>query len=194
MCEACAIPLPPGNNPNTLLPARLPIVSNALEYLQLPKLDNLSMLVAGRRQSAAGIFIAMKNKKKSLAFCAMTFSLLTLSAAALAHHGNASYDLENPITLKGTVTEFVWSNPHVQIYFDVKVDKGKVAHWASETVSPGMLSRMGWTKTELKPGDEITLTLGPAKSGAPVGFALKIVLASGKVLQLGQGRDLPSSS
>ncbi len=129
-----------------------------------------------------------------MAFCAMTVGLLILSSPALAHHGNAAYDLENPITLKGTVTEFVWSNPHVQIYFDVKDDKGKLAHWASETVSPGLLSRAGWTKTELKPGDEITITLGPAKNGAPVGYALKIVLANGKVLQLGQGRDLPNPS
>jgi hypothetical protein len=55
-----------------------------------------------------------------------------------------------------------------------------------------MLSRRGWTKSELRPGEEITITLGPAKSGAPVGFALKIVLADGTILQLGQGRDLPN--
>jgi hypothetical protein len=132
----------------------------------------------------------MRNTK-SLAICAITVAFLILSGPVLAHHGNAAYDLENPITLKGTVTEFAWSNPHVQIYFDVKDTKGKVVHWASETVSPGLLSRAGWSKAELKPGDEITITLGPAKSGAPVGFALKIVLANGKVLQLGQGRDTP---
>jgi Family of unknown function (DUF6152) len=126
------------------------------------------------------------------ACCVTTVCLLILSVPALAHHGNAAYDLDNPITLKGTVTEFAWSNPHVQIYFDVKDDKGKVVHWASETVSPGLLSRAGWNKTELKPGDEIAITLGPAKNGAAVGYALKIVLASGKVLQLGQGRDLPN--
>jgi hypothetical protein len=133
--------------------------------------------------------IAAMNRKKWLSFCVATLGLLILSSPALAHHGNAAYDLENPITLKGTVTEFAWSNPHVQIYFDVKDDKGKLVHWASETVSPGLLSRAGWSKTELKPGDEITITLGPAKNGAPIGFALKIVLANGKVLQLGQGRD-----
>lgn len=135
----------------------------------------------------------MKHKKR-LALCAVIAGLLIPGGPVLAHHGNAAYDLENPITLKGTVTEFAWSNPHVQIYFDVKDDKGKVVHWASETVSPGLLSRAGWTKTELKPGDEITITLGPAKNGAPVGYALKVVLANGKVLQLGQGRDLPNPS
>lgn len=115
--------------------------------------------------------------------------LLVLGASARAHHGNAAYDLANPVTLKGTVTEFAWSNPHVQIYFDAKDGQGKLVHWAAETVSPGMLARGGWSKTELKPGDAITITVGPAKSGAPVGYALKVVLANGKELQLGQGRD-----
>ncbi|SRR5579871_1864042 len=114
-----------------------------------------------------------------------------MAAPSLAHHGNAAYDLDKPVTLKGTVTEFAWSNPHVQIYFDVKDGKGKVVHWASETVSPGMLARRGWNKGELKPGDKITITVGPAKSGAPIGYALKIVLSDGKELVLGQGRDTP---
>jgi len=137
--------------------------------------------------------ITMKNQK-SLQLCALAVALLILPASAPAHHGNAAYDLANPVTLKGTVTEFAWANPHVQIYFDVNDGKGKVVHWASETVSPGLLARAGWAKTELKRGDEITITVGPAKNGAPVGYALKIVLASGKELILGQGRDFPYPS
>src|SRR5579871_4460007 len=129
----------------------------------------------------------MKSMRSSL--LAVVIGVLWFSLPALAHHGNAAYDLDKPITLKGTVTEFAWSNPHVQIYFDVNNGKGKVVHWASETVSPGMLSRAGWVKNELKPGDKITITLGPAKNGSPVGYALKIVLANGKELILGQGRD-----
>jgi hypothetical protein len=122
-------------------------------------------------------------------FCAAGLALLFVCGPARAHHGNSAYDLDKPISLKGTVTEFAWSNPHVQIYFDVTDDKGKIVHWANETVSPGMLARSGWTKDELKPGDRITVTLGPAKNGSPVGYALKIVLANGKELVLGQGRD-----
>lgn len=125
------------------------------------------------------------------AFCALSVGLVFFGSAALAHHGNAAYDLDKPITLKGTVTEFAWSNPHVQIYFDVKDKQGKVVHWASETVSPGMLTRAGWTKDELKAGDAITITVGPAKNGSPIGYALKIVRADGKELVLGQGRDTP---
>jgi hypothetical protein len=136
-------------------------------------------------------FVITMKKKRWPALFTVTIGLLILSIPAFAHHGNAAYDLEKPITLKGKVTEFAWSNPHVQIYFDVKDDKGKVVHWASETVSPGLLARAGWNKDVLKAGDEITITLGPAKNGAPIGYALKIVLANGKVLQLGQGRDTP---
>jgi hypothetical protein len=131
-------------------------------------------------------------RKKTLARYALAAAvMLAFCASTFAHHGNAAYDLDKPITLKGTVTEFVWANPQVQIYFDVKDHKPRVVHWACETVSPGMLSRIGWTKEELKPGEEISITLGPAKNGSPVGFALKIVLANGTELKLGQGRDTP---
>lgn len=121
----------------------------------------------------------------------MILGILIPGSRAFAHHGNAAYNLGNPITLMGTVTEFVWSNPHVQIYFGVKDDSRKAVHWACETVSPGLLARAGWNKGELKPGGEIAITLGPAKNGAHIGYALKIVLANGKELQLGQGRDTP---
>lgn len=130
-----------------------------------------------------------RNQPRSLG--AILVALLIFSVPSFAHHGNAAYDLGKPVTLKGTVTEFAWSNPHVQIYFDVKDGTGKVVHWASETVSPGMLTRAGWSKDELKPGDQITITVGPSKNGAPIGYALKIILASGKELTLGQGRDTP---
>jgi len=134
----------------------------------------------------------MRNRKL-LAFMAIVVAIPAMPDPMFGHHGNAAYDLNRPIALKATVTEFVWSNPHVQIYFDVKDDKGNIVHWASETVSPGMLSRAGWSKNELKPGDRITITVGPSKNGAPVGYALKIVLSDGKELILGQGRDTPYS-
>ena len=108
--------------------------------------------------------------------------LTMIFALLLAHHGGAVFE-QNPKTLKGMVTEFAWTNPHVQIYLDVKDAKGSVVHWAVETISPGKLARgSGWKKNSLKPGDEITITLQQAKTGAPVGNLRKIVLADGKVL------------
>ena len=114
----------------------------------------------------------------------MAAALITLSAAVQAHHGNAAYDDKNPITIQGTVTEFAWTNPHVQIYLDVKDDKGSVAHWSVETYSPGKLVRAGWTKEVIKPGDQVSINLIPARNGAPVGFLHKMVLQSGKELGL----------
>lgn len=133
------------------------------------------------------------HRRKQISFLIIAVVLLVAPGAMYGHHGNAAYDLTKPITLKATVTEFVWANPHVQIYFDVKDDKGNVVHWASETVSPGLLSRAGWSKNDLKPGDQISITVGPSKNGAPVGYALKIVLSNGKEMILGQGRDTPYS-
>ncbi len=120
---------------------------------------------------------------------AVTAAWLALCAPAFAHHGNSAYDATRELTLSGTVTEFAWSNPHVQLYLDVKDEKGNVVHWSTETVSPGILVRNGWTREELKPGDRVTITVNPAKSGAPVGYLLKIVTANGKELKLGPGRN-----
>ncbi len=180
----------PKNPPAARNRASIPLAareSPAESLLRLPG------AVQSRPPEDAGRIHTMENRKL-LSLCTLAAGLLISSIPVSAHHGNAAYNLDKPITLKGTITEFVWSNPHVQIYFDVKDSKGKVVHWASETVSPGLLSRAGWSKTELKAGDEVTITLGPAKNGAPVGFALKIVLADGTELKLGQGRDLPNPS
>ena len=104
-----------------------------------------------------GIFPTEKHNKSPV-ICTSTICLFLYCLPASAHHGNAACDLDNPITLRRTVTEFVWSNPHVQIYFDVINGQSAVMHWASETVSPGMLSMSGWSKSELKPGEKITIT------------------------------------
>lgn len=122
------------------------------------------------------------------------FTLLTvilLACASLqAHHGNTAYDPDHPITINGRVTEFVWSNPHCQIYLDVKDAKGKVVGWSVESQSPGILRRNGWSRDSIKPGDVISVTLIPAKSGAPVGFSGeklgKVVLPDGHVLKMDQ--------
>ncbi len=117
---------------------------------------------------------------KTGAFLLAILGLGLVSNPAFAHHGTAAYDTTSRVTLKGTVTQFLWANPHTQILFDVTDDKGSVIHWSTETFAPGKLVHMGWTKDCLKPGDQVTVTLNPAKNGTPVGFLLKVVLADGK--------------
>jgi hypothetical protein len=105
------------------------------------------------------------------------------STTVFAHHGtNTEYDSAHPITVVGTVTEFAFSNPHVQIYFDVKDAKGNVTHWGVESASPGRLVRVGWNRNIIKAGDVLTITLEPARSGASVGGLKKVVFADGRVL------------
>jgi Family of unknown function (DUF6152) len=109
-------------------------------------------------------------------------SFLAAQGMLFAHHGNAAYDEKAPLTIKGAVTDFLWVNPHVQVFVDVKNDQGEIVHWGCETVSPSKLFRSGWTRDSLKAGDQITITVYPAKSHAPVGLIRKVVLANGKEL------------
>jgi hypothetical protein len=96
-------------------------------------------------------------KSKSLKFATAVVSVLVFSGLAYAHHGSSAYDTNTTLTFKATVTEFLFINPHTQIYFDVKNDKGEVEHWQGELTAPNKLARAGWTKHSLNPGDQITV-------------------------------------
>ena|SRR5690349_9047771 len=118
---------------------------------------------------------------------ALALGLLILCAPLSAHHGTSNYETTaQTITLTGTVTEFVWANPHVYVLFDVKDEKGAVVHWAGEMNSPGVLRNAGWTKNTLKAGDEVKVTLRPNKFGTPVGLLSRAnMYVNGKPLQIG---------
>ena len=123
----------------------------------------------------------MQRKMFAGAIFAAFFCFLT-SQPVLAHHGAAGYDMEKVVTLKGTITDFEWTNPHSQIYFDVADDKGKVAHWVAETEPPAVMLERGWAKRSLKPGDQVTVYCYVAKNGATTSILQKIVLPDGKEL------------
>ncbi len=107
---------------------------------------------------------------------------LMFSVPLFAHHGNSAYDMSKTASYKATVTDFLYTNPHTQVYFDVTNDKGNVEHWVAETTNPGMLNRVGWTRDSLKPGDQVTLIANPNKVGARVVFLQKVVFSDGKEL------------
>ena len=94
--------------------------------------------------------------------------------------------MSKSITLKGTVTAFDWSNPHVQIGLDVKNSKGEVENWQAESNSPLLLARAGWNRSTLKVGDEITLSGHAAKNNGKAIRMVKIILADGRELTPGQ--------
>jgi len=113
---------------------------------------------------------------------------LVLCTSVSAHHGNSAYDETVRVSIKGTVTEFVWTNPHSQIYLDVKDKSGKTVNWGVETNSPAILTRAGWTRSSVKPGDEVTIILCPARNGAPVAYigsgdpGTKVIFSNGREL------------
>jgi len=106
--------------------------------------------------------------------------LLSFARATYAHHATASFDMTNSATVKGTVTGFDWTNPHVYIYVDVKDVKGAVEKWSVEMASVGMLARAGWRRDTVKPGDEITVIGNRAKDGRPFLHLNKLVFANGQ--------------
>ena len=108
----------------------------------------------------------MKNSR--VTFIALTGVLLTVSVPVLAHHGTAAFDMDTLTTVKGTVTKFEFMNPHALIYIDVTGNKGDIEHWMAEESSNNHLSRSGWDRNTLKPGDQITVAGHRARNGARV--------------------------
>src|SRR5262245_12754479 len=105
-----------------------------------------------------------------------------VAATAFAHHSFAMFDQSQQLTLKGTVREFQWTNPHAWIHLDVPNTAGGVDTWQVELNSPNNLKRQGWKATSLKPGDAVTLMLNPLKDGTKGGLFVAVTLADGSVL------------
>jgi hypothetical protein len=112
---------------------------------------------------------------------ALALGMASFSAPLLAHHGTAAFETDKKVTLKGTVTEWYWSNPHCLLQFDVEDEKGKVSHWIGETQNPVTMTNGGWSKAAFKVGDEVTVVLFPVKNGQPLGRIVTVTVPSGKV-------------
>jgi hypothetical protein len=109
--------------------------------------------------------------------------LLGLGSAALAHHSGAAYDTEHPQTLEGTVKTVNWTNPHITFVIEADAKDGKPAQtWVFEVSSPGVLTRSGWTKRSLQPGDHAIFHYAPLRDGSIGGFLMKVNLPDGKEL------------
>jgi uncharacterized protein DUF6152 len=109
------------------------------------------------------------------------FALL-MSSSALAHHGAASiYDMSKETTIKATVTEFVWTNPHVEL--GVSTTGGTKTELLLELGSPPNIRNRGWSSRTVKAGDVVTVTFHPGLRGAKIGVVMKMITADGKELQ-----------
>jgi len=108
--------------------------------------------------------------------------VLAAGVPASAHHGADTFATGKQITLKGTVTEWIWANPHCFLRFDAKDDTGTVRNWVAETQNPVSMTARGLSRSMVKPGDQVTVTVEPAKNGEPVARLLTVTLPDGRTL------------
>ena len=107
-------------------------------------------------------------------------ALFLTSSPLFAHHGTAEYDNTKTVSLQGTVKQLQYLNPHALIFFDVKDDKGQTTEWTAELQSPNLLRRRGWSRSTLKPGDQVVITGHPVKNGAKAMSGQKVVFTDGR--------------
>ena len=120
-------------------------------------------------------------------------ALLVVASAAplLAHHAFAAeFDRTKQIKVSGVVTKVEWRNPHIWIYVDVKDTNGKVTNWAFQGGPPSYLTRVGWTRNDLKPGTEVTMQGYQAADGSNHASGGRVTLADGRVLFAGSAEEV----
>ncbi|WP_461343996.1 DUF6152 family protein [Brevundimonas sp. GN22] len=113
-----------------------------------------------------------------LSVLAVSVALAT-SAPASAHHSFAMFDSSRESTIRGTIKEFQWTNPHVWIQVSVPGANGREVVWSIEGSSPNSLRRQGWSSSTFKPGDRVTITMNPLKNGDPGGSFVRAVMPDG---------------
>jgi hypothetical protein len=136
-----------------------------------------------RRLSDVASISGVPVKRTALILPAATVAFLMIPALTFAHHGSASYDMTKPVSIKGTVTDFEFTNPHSGIHLDVEDGQGDVEKWFVETDSPNNLARFGWNRNSLKPGDQVTIIGNPAKDGSKILRLQKVVFPDGRELK-----------
>jgi len=105
------------------------------------------------------------------------------STSTLAHHSTAEFDYTKQITIKGTVKEVQWTNPHSYIQLLADGDGGEKTQWSVEIGSPTLNINMGWRKNSVKVGDVVTMNLSPARNGKPYGTLRVLTFADGQTLE-----------
>ena len=120
-------------------------------------------------------------RNKFVGFVVLVIGLV-MSAPLFAHHGAASFDTGKKVVLKGTVKEWLYSNPHCLLTIDVKGEDGKVTEWIAETQAPAVTYPAGYRKNSFKPGDQVTVKIEPLKSGQPAGRIIAVLTADGTQL------------
>lgn len=104
------------------------------------------------------------------------------AVAAAAHHSFAIFDHTQTYTLKGTVLDFQWTNPHGYLELDVVQGPKDLSRFTIELTSVNMLRRAGWRSSDVTPGDDVTAIVAPLLSGEPGGLLLELQIPDGRTL------------
>ena len=120
----------------------------------------------------------------SRVFCTavLVTGALAMAAQAVAHHSFAMFDHTQTYTLKGTVLDFQWTNPHGYLELDVMEGPSDLARFTIELTSINMLRRAGWKSSDVKAGDEVTAIVAPLLNGDPGGLLLELKVPDGRTL------------
>ena len=122
----------------------------------------------------------MVSRKIAFVAAGLIFSFSNIAAA---HHSGAAYDMEHLRTTEGTVKTVNWTNPHITFVIESDAKDGEPAQTlVFEVSSPGVLTRSGWTKRSLQPGDHAVFHYAPLRDGNPGGFLVKVNLPNGQEL------------
>jgi hypothetical protein len=130
--------------------------------------------------------------KHAAAIAAVAVGVAAVLPAA-AHHSFATYDRTKTVTIKGTVKTFQWTNPHCVIWVVIQpAGGGDPQEWTIETTSPGVLTRSGWTRHSLSPGDRVSVEFNPLRDGSHGGGLNSVTLLdTGQTLKAGFGEEKP---
>lgn len=138
------------------------------------------LMTANRERRSDGKGSDVTKCKSLLTSCALALAAIAVPAGA--HHSFAMFDQSKSVTLKGSVVEFQWTNPHAWIELDVPNARGVNERWGIELNSPNNLTRQGWRRSTLKAGDKVTVTISPLRDGKKGGLFNTIVLPDGRML------------
>jgi hypothetical protein len=119
----------------------------------------------------------------------VTVALLIAYGQAFAHHGSSNYDVSKSVSVKGTIAQFDFMNPHSAIHLEAKDDKGNAEQWLIEADSPNNLTRAGWTRDSLKPGDLVIIVGNRLKDGSKVMRLQKVIFSDGRELKPREGDE-----
>ncbi len=129
-------------------------------------------------------------KRKTVIQLLLSLGVWAVAFPMFAHHSTAAFDTSKTLTIEGTVTQWFWANPHCLLKLDVRTGNSEVVHWVGETGAPANMVDAGWRKNSLNSGDQVTVTVRPAKNGNPVGRIVRVEFADGRTLEVGANEDL----